>query len=278
MKLYLKSFKLFFLLLLAALIATICVAVYRSSNPKKEIVRTNSECLTEERVFDYADLLSDAQENALRDYISSCEKKTSCDIVLVTLNENIGTDWNSVRDWADDFYDQNKFGYNKPCGDGVLLLDNWYSFGDYKGDTWLSTCGKAESAYSSSDIDSLLDDVCENVNENPYEAYHTYVKLVTDHMKPTTEKLRIPWPLLLGISLIISGFYFVINYFHADAKDTTTAMTYVAAAGPEIEKRTDTFVTKTVHKRKIETDSGGGGGGHHISSGGISHGGGGHHH
>ncbi|MBO4338167.1 MAG: TPM domain-containing protein [Lachnospiraceae bacterium] len=243
------------------------------------IKRNNNDCLTDERVFDEADLLSDAQEQALREQIALAQEQCHCDIVLVTLNQEISGQWEGIRDWADDFYDNNAFGYNKPHGDGAVLVDNWYSFGDYNGDMWLSTSGKAEDKYSSSDIDDLLDDVCEDVNDDPYKAYSIYVEEFTKHMRSgTPEAMKLPWFLVALISVVIAVLYFFINYYTKPAKDTTTPYTYVTGGKPIEESRRDTFITKTVHKRKIETSSSSGGGGHHISSGGFSHGGGGHHH
>ena len=227
-----------------------------------------------------SELLSDAQEEALRQQIAQAELECGCDIVLVTLNEPVGSDWNGLRDWADDFYDQNAFGFNKPHGDGAVLVDNWYSFGDYNGDTWLSTSGRVEDKYSSSDIDDLLESVCEIVNEDPYGAYSRYINKLVKHMKKgTPEGFKLPVPAIIIISLVLGIIYFLINLGTKLGKDTTTPTTYVTGGSTVTEKQEDTFLTKSVTKVKIETSSGsGGGGGHHMSSGGFSHGGGGHHH
>ena len=277
MKLYLKHFKLFFIILAVFLAATIGFAVYRSANPKQPIRRGNMDCTTE-RVFDRGELLTDDQEQSLRALIAEKEQLCGCDIVLVTLNEPVGDSQEALMNWADDFYDQNAFGFNKPHGDGCVLVDNWHSYGDYNGDTWFSTSGKVQSAYSSSDIDSLLEDIFEVVNDNPYEAYRIYVNEVAKHMMPASEKMKLPIPVMVLISLVITVIYFLIQVLGEKAKDTTTPMTYVTKGKPEMEHQADTFLNKTVHKRKIETSSSSGGGGGHISSGGFSHGGGGGHH
>ena len=277
MKNYLKHFSVLLILFAIALTGTLIFAGYRRSNPKQAPVRNNPECKTEERVFDYADLLSDDEENKLRMLIREKEQLCGIDIVLVVLNEDIGNSQKDLMNWADDFYDENAFGFNKPHGDGAVLVDNWHSYAGYNGDTWFSTSGKVEDAYSSGDIDSLLDDIFEVVNDSPYEGYRVYVEELADHMMPTPQKLRIPVPLIFVISLILAGLYFLINYLEKQAKDTTTPFTYVREGSQHEELHTDTFLTKTVHKVKIQNNSSGGGG-HHISSGGFSHGGGGGHH
>ncbi|MBR4759376.1 MAG: TPM domain-containing protein [Lachnospiraceae bacterium] len=266
MKRYIKNFWVLFLILIIFGIGVGGMAAYRSNNPKKGFVRGNKEAKTDERVFDHGELLS--------------EDECGCDIILVTLNRPIEGNWNGLRDWADDFYDENCFGYNAAHGDGCVLVDNWYSFGDYNGDTWLSTSGRVENKYSSDDIDELLEEVCSVVNSNPYEAYKLYVNGVKKHMlSGSPQSLRIPWGIVIAIALVLSGLYFIINYYTKQAKDTTTPLTYVTGGSPVEERHVDQFLTKTVHKRKIESSSGsGGGGGHHMSSGGFSHGGGGHHH
>ena len=51
--------------------------------------RTNAECTTTQRVFDYADVLTDREEKKLESLIAKREKQTGCDIVLVTLYESL---------------------------------------------------------------------------------------------------------------------------------------------------------------------------------------------
>ncbi|MCR5418750.1 MAG: TPM domain-containing protein [Lachnospiraceae bacterium] len=278
MKLYFKHFKIFFILLIVCGVITGIVAATLGSREKPEIVRTNKECLQTARVFDYGELLTDEEEAKLEAQIAKRQDECACDIILVTLNREITGQWTGLRDWADDFYDENLFGYDKPHGDGILLVDNWYSFGNYNGDTWLSTSGKAESGYSSSQIDDLLDEVCSIVNDDPYRAYSLYVDEVAKHLTPGIGFMKVPAGIAVIIALIVSAIYFCVHFFKAAAKDTTTPYTYVTNGAPETEEIKDLFLHKSVHKTKIESSSGGGGGGHHVSSGGFSHGGGGHHH
>ena len=279
MKLYIKHFRFFFIIWIVCAVITGCFVGYRRANPRRENVRSNTECLQKNRVFDNGGILTDEEEAKLEELITRKQDECACDIILVTLNEPLGDQWNGIRDWADDFYDRNLFGYDQPHGDGALLVDNWYSFGNYNGDTWLSTSGRVESSYSDSDIDGLLDEVCSIVNENPYEAYRLYVNELARHMNGGIRSARIPVVVMILLSLLIAAGYFLYHFHAKAAKDTTTPMTYVTSGQPVEENREDRFLHKSVHKRRIETDSGsGGGGGHHFSSGGFSHGGGGHHH
>lgn len=259
-----------------------------------EYVRANDKCTTAERVFDYADVLSEEEENKLRELIARSEQETGCDIVLVTLNQSLKDyakgyeerlgylePYQYVMVYADNFYDEHYFGFNKAQGDGVLLLDNWYREEDGRIYSWLSTCGRAEERFSSGMIDSLLEDALRNVDSDPYGAYSRYVKLFAAQM--TGDKLHIPvWAVLL-VSAVATGAY-VLGHLSANkGRKTVNERTYVTSGtGTRMKRQEDIFLRRSVSKRRIETNNGngsgggGGGGGHHVSSGGVSHGGGGH--
>ena len=279
MKDYFKRFRFLFIVLGCLIIAAAVLTCVKGI--KGSYVRANTECLTEERVFDYGDLLTDDEEASLRGLIAEREAQTGCDIVLVTLNESVGDSMYALMDYADDFYDENRFGYDKPWGDGVILVDNWYSYGNYNGDTWLSTSGRVEERYSTRMINDLLDDVCDIVNVDPYKAYTRYVNdIYKDMSRGRYGGLQLPGAVILIIALIVTIGYLLTNISADKAKRTTTAQTYVVNGKSVIRNRQDVFVTKHTTSRRIESSSGGhsGGGGHHTSSGGHSHGGGGRHH
>lgn len=250
--------------------------------------RTNTECTTTERVFDYGDVLTDKEEDKLRNLIAKREKQTGCDIVLVTLEEslkdyaraidpNVGYS-EFVRIYAEEFYESNNFGYDKSNGDGVILVDNWFREDDGKIYTWFCTTGKVKSAYSDEDIDHILDNVYRYVGSNPYRAYKTYVNdFYHDMMGINVFHVYVPnfGPWIAGI--ITAVIFVLCNWRTKRGAKTTTATTYVEGMEPRFSVREDRFLRKTVTQHKIQSSSGGGGGGH--SGGGHSggsHGGGGH--
>lgn len=250
--------------------------------------RTNTECTTTERVFDYGDVLTDKEEAKLRKLIAKREKQTGCDIVLVTLKESLkdyarAIDPNVrysefVKIYAEQFYEDNNFGYDKANGDGVILVDNWYREDDGRIYTWFCTTGKVKSAYSDVDIDHLLDNVYVYVEKNPYRAYETYVNdFYHDMMGINVVHVNVPRfvPWLIGI--IATVIFTIINLAGKKGVKTTTANTYVNGMEPRFRVREDRFLRKSVTQRKIESSSSGGShGGHSSHSGGGSHGGGGH--
>lgn len=288
MKQYFSYFKYLFIILGVAVLVTGVATGVRYATGRH--VRSNYDC-PQERVYDNAGVLTDKEEENLRKQIAKAEIKTGCDIVLVTIDESVldyygfteNTDYNweqAMRAYADDFYDENNYGFNEIHGDGVLLLDNWYE--GEKG-TWLSTCGKAYMKYSTRMIDNVLDEVYDLVEISPYYAYSRYVKNIGTDMGGG-QNIRLGLLTCIVVALIPSVVFVLMHLKPAEGKKSVTAQTYVEGGTPLMKVRADELINKTVTSRVIQTDSGGssgsrssssGGGGGHSSSGGVSHGGGG---
>lgn len=75
---YLRYFRVWFILIGLMAAACIVLAVIRQI---RNVPRTNHEA-PEERVFDYADVLTDKEEEKLREYIAQTERRLQIDIVL----------------------------------------------------------------------------------------------------------------------------------------------------------------------------------------------------
>ncbi len=273
MKQYFKRFW-FWYVIIAVMLVIYLVARFAGGNAGQEYTRINTECLTQERVFDYANKLSDSEEDALRELIAKREKQVGCDIVLVTLNDpELNSDPKMMK-YADYFCIDNKFGYNRAVGDAVIYVDNWYN-----GYVWMSTSGKVEARYSSAMIDSLIKHACDVVNSNPYKGYERYVNRIYRDMSANSVfgSFRINTPVIFIVALIITVIYLIVGLSGHKGKKTTTATTYVAGGRPYLRNSDDIFINKHVTKHKIESSSGGGGGGGggHHSTGGHSFGGGG---
>lgn len=283
---YLHYFRFWFMIIGVLAVACIVLAVVRRGG--KGVPRTNQDAPAE-RVYDYADVLTDQEEEKLRRHIAETEKSLGIDIVLVTIDYSVegkeameqhglrSSDWErNMRDIADDFWDYNRYGYNKGFeGDGVLLLHNWYpgQNGEH-----LSTSGKVEMAFSMGDINRVLDAVDAYYDTDPYRAYMAYVDAVKRLMGNSLPD--IPWAAVIFMPIVIAVVYGLGHINQKKAQKTTGVTTYVAGGKPQLKDSTDTFIRKNVVTRKIETGgggaarSGGGGGGHHRSSSGASHGGG----
>ena len=292
MKEYLRYFSIPFALVGILAVVTLGTVLVKGGADVDAVASGNTQRTTTERVFDYADKLTDVEEDTLREKIAKAEQKTKCDIVLVTLNESLVEYAAQYEDiigpvdtsecvmvYADNFYDEHKFGYDEAHGDGVIFLDNWYREADGGVYSWMSTSGRAEDMYSSEMIDQLLTDSLDYVEDNPYIAYSAMVDYFVIDMTGGSAADTIFNPLYIFIAAVVIALIFLlVNWSSKKGKRTTTDRTYVVGGNPVFRRREDRFLYKNVTKRKVESSSssGGGGGGHHRSSGGHSHGGGGH--
>lgn len=273
-KQYLKYFRIWFLLIAALLIITVVVGV---TNGIGKGIRGNNSA-PDERVWDYADVLTDDEEDDLRDYIAGKEAEIQADIVLVTINEpmeSYGSRWETaMMNYADDFYDNNDYGYDEVHGNGVLLLDNYY---EGQAGSWLSTCGNVYEKFGDYEINKVLDAVYYGLDDGAYEAYKAYIDTTCAQMEGISGFF-----LLIGVLLIpiVVAVIFVISHLRQKkAVDTTNATTYVPGGTPVMNEMRDDFIRKNVVRKHIERSSSGSGrsgrGGSHRSSSGVRHGGGG---
>ena len=295
---YLKYFKVWFIIAGILAVITIGAAIVHALTPKT--VRGNSQDPTE-RVFDYADVLTDEEEQSLRDYIAECEEKIQADIVIVTISESVeydlqnsslpeafhakevgSTDWDTaMRNLADNFYDYNNFGYDKVHGNGTLLLDNSY---EGQGGSWLSTCGSIYEYFGDYEIDQALYAVDDYIEESPYKAYMACINYVTRTMEESQEGMPMTFSPWILTGAVVAFVYALVHLKQTKAKDTTTTNQYVNGKRPKMNDTRDQYLRKNVVTRRIETSSSSGGssghsgghGGSHTSSSGVSHGGGGH--
>jgi len=296
MKQYFKYFRVWFILFGVCAFVTLVIGIGYILKVEEPVVRTNDQAPAE-RVYDYADVLTQEEEDNLRNYIAQVETKIHHDVVLVTLNESVldkygyseNTDDNwdaAITAYADDFYDYNYYGYNEAMGDGVILVDNWYE--GEKGSKF-STAGNAYEVYTYYMVDEVLDAVYDMVEYNPYRAYMAYVETVGRHLAPRNHSalnITIDPMAILVVALIPAVIFVVTHLKNSEGKKTTSTSTYVdeKAMIPRFIVNRDDFVTKSVTSVRINTDSGsggrssrsGGGGraGGHRSSSGRSHGGG----
>lgn len=292
-KQYLHYFRFWFLIVGIMLLAALGKLVFQTILASQLSGGRSNTLAPAERVYDYAQVLSEEEENALRAHIADCERLYKIDIVLVTVNEYMGDsddEWESaMMNYADDFYDENNYGYNQVRGDGVLLLDNWKE--GQKG-SWLSTCGSAYLRFGNYEIDKVLDAVYERVETAPYQAYLAYInttcKILKNQSAERASGEKIPGILILVLPLAAAFSYAVVLRRPFKQKRAVSSTAYVAGGKPVLNHRADDFKNKKVSSVRISSDSssggsaprsssgaGRGGGGSHRSSSGVSHGGGG---
>ncbi len=240
-----------------------------------------------DKVYDFADLLTDEEEDKLFEQINSFISQTGYDLAVVTTNDN---NKRSEIEYADDFYDYNDFGKNS-TRDGLLLLIDMTNRKVY-----ISTTGNAIVMYNSR-IDSIIDAGYDYLTSEDY--YNTFSKMIEkqeyyfdigvdekdaktiiiDEYGNASYIKYMPYGLIGFISGIVTLIVSIIIYNKSKLK-LKVGSTISYMKDKIITKKQDNLVNTVVTHtlRYSDTSSGGGhssGGGFHSSSSGSSHGGGG---
>lgn len=232
-------------------------------------VRKNNQCKYTERVFDKGNVLTSEEEDKLNKLIQKKQKESKLDIIIITTKEDV----DDMMSYADDFYDNGNFGYDKVHGDGIILAHNISN-----NKRWISTCGVAlESIYDTDNkLQSLFKKVKPVLEKSPYEGYKTFVnEVASDAKKVYSNNKLIGLGISAGVAAVVTIIYAVVNLRNRGDEIKADKSTYVKNGSFDMKGKQDLFIDKHVTSRKIPKNNGGSGGGSHKSSGGVSHGGGG---
>lgn len=289
-----KTMKKFLVTMLVILgIGILCFIMYsvKSKANLKHDARSNEECMTNERVFDYADKLSDSEEETLRSDIEELENLVGMDVVIVTVDQNtdlsefgasaIGGDIEyNTKEIAEKICDTYRFGWEewpdgtylngKDASTSVVIVANWQPTDRY---VYLCTSGKARKRISDSKAVSITKYGGKKLREDPFTGFERILKKTKSAMKSSGGGINfLSGPICALVALVAAIIFFAVNYSKKAGKDTTTASTY-SKGNAEILDRRDMFIRKEVHSVKIQSDSDSSG----SSGGGGGHGGGGSH-
>lgn len=224
-----------------------------------------------EKVYDFADLFTDSEEQDLYEKSSKFMDKYNMDLAIVTISKN---DKSSEVVYADDFYDYNDFDSN-----GLLFLIDMDNRQIY-----MSTSGTAINMYNDNRIDYLMDQVFEYMTDKEYyEGTMKYISLLSslaDKGYPTSGESFVSDKTVILYSLIASFVITLIVMIVLISKNklvrkANEAKAYLVNDSIKVDVVEERLVSTHTTKTKIEHDSGGGSSTHSGSSG-ISHGGGGH--
>lgn len=243
-----------------------------------------------EKVYDFADLFSDSEEQLLYQMAISYINKTSYDIAIVTINDNPKSYYNGQSPttvYADDFYDYNDF-----KRDGVLILIDME-----RREYYISTTGQAILMYDDYRIESILDaGESDMISGNYYSAANNMVnELDYYHEQGIPNSNRnceitsdgdyvcyktVPYFIIIIVSAIVTAIIMICTTkSYKKIKKTNDADRYMLGSKSKIDEKSDMFMySNTVKTRRESSSSSGGSSGgssSHSSSSGSSHGGGG---
>ena len=116
---------------------------------------------TENRVFDLADIYSDADEKKLNEEINKISVLTGWDIGIVT--HKLGVTEKEIEALADDIYDYCGFGADTSDFSGAIFVLDMNSR-----KYCVSTCGTAIKGVNDTQINNIYDDISENLADKDY--------------------------------------------------------------------------------------------------------------
>lgn len=249
-----------------------------------------------EKVYDFADLLSDQEEQELYNKSQEFIEDNDMDIVFLTIDENpYGSSENATKRYSEDFYDYNNFGIGKTM-DGIIItidMNNRYPY--------ISTTGKAQLVYDDNRINNMHDGAYSYLASGKYyNAFNIYFSRADsfakngipssnqdycvddngEYYRCTKRSVNWIWSLVIAFVATIIIVSITLGKYKGIRK-ATNAGEYLT--NKKITNSKDMFLTTFTSRvrRSHSSSSGGsggiGGGGSSISHGssGRSHGGGG---
>lgn len=235
-----------------------------------------------EKIYDFAELLTEEEEKQLYDKVKEFLANTNLDLAIVTINTNVK---DSTQEYADDFYDYNDFSI-----DGLAFVIDMQNRIFY-----ISTAGKAMLYYDDYRIEYILSALDQEMyNHEYFNACNTLISQLTEYYDSGfsdnadkyvivgTQIYRKTPYLLLSIIAVVSATIgtLILALRNKKIKLATNSNDYFDNKSFEITKDTKEFISSNTSRVYIPpADSGGGGssgGGFHSGSSGASHGGGGH--
>lgn len=260
-----------------------------------------------DKVYDEAGLFSESEIEKLTEMAEKYGNEVKLDLVIYTVDKYISK---SAMETADDFYDDNYFGWDDCDGSGAILLIDMN-----KRELWLSCAGLAQAYVDEYTEDIILDDIQEYAIdgdfygaakafiEGVYEAaldfrkdsdykevldnwyageYDTYddIAVMVEPKEPNFFTYFKNPLLSMGIGFVCAAIIVGIMCIHSKTKMSVGSRTYIE--NQRFPVRQDNFIRTTTTSRVIQS-SGGGGSSHsssshsHHSSSGRSHSGGGRH-
>jgi uncharacterized protein len=244
------------------------------------------------KVYDYAELLSDEEEEILRTMALEFYKETGFDMVIVT-DSFYNYDDEDNYGYAQNFYDYNDFGLDDKYYSGVLILRNNYP--DYPFYA-IRTFGEAQLYFGGKRTEQVLDDTVKYIAGKRYFAAFNYVinefdeyyeeGISSEYKKYKINKngdlvapYRFPFIIAPLIAIIVTYIFISVNVKkNKMIYKSTLANDYLDSNSIKYRVKNNEFLRSNTTRIPKNTSSGSGGfggsGGFRGSSGRSSSGGG----
>ena len=241
-----------------------------------------------EKIYDYAEILSDSEESQLYNSIKSYIETSNMDMVILTVDLPYSDQ--QIEDYAADFYDYNDFGIDFDLYSGIIIVRNINSFNRYFN---IYTFGNAQLYYPYERCEQILDYIYNDIHAENYlagfnsfisyssELYNdgipsNYNNYYVNDMGYLTKGYTTPWFLAFIISGVVTSIIMIILISkNKMVKKASIAKEYLDSSSVNYTNRSDNFISTHTTSYTVSSSSGGGGGGSHSGSSGGGHGGGG---
>ncbi len=242
-----------------------------------------------EKIYDFADILTDEEEQRVYEKFMTFINKTKMDMVFVSINKPYVQD-SDIEDFAADFYDYNDFGIDFDKYSGVLIVRDTYEPDPFYN---IYLFGEAQLYFYGDRTENTLDDIYNSFHSGYYEnGLNTFISEFTsyydrgidsslkyhfiDENGYIREKLHMPWVGIVFADLLV---VFIVMLILVKKNKMITKKLDVSKYYDKktlvFTKQNDIFISEHTSSYTVSSSSGGGhssGGGFH-SSGGSSGGG-----
>lgn len=239
------------------------------------------------KIYDYANILTDAEEYTLKLKIDEYVKKYKSEIVIITIDSSFSFDL-EVENFAADFYDYNDFGLDFEKYSGTVIVRNIDREDRYYN---IYTFGDAQLYFSGQRTEKILDSIYDDLYHGNYlQGFGTYINMLSNYhekgipMENRFDRLDENGVYIEGfnppificsvISIIITSIIISVQVgAHKMVRKSLNANDYLDLSSVKYTVRNNIFSHSITTSRTISDSSSGGssGGGHSSGSSGGGH-------
>ena len=216
------------------------------------------------RLVDEAQLLTSSEAAEIESYLDEISERQKFDVVIHTTYDTNGQ---YIRDYADDYFDYNGYGFGSKYDGCILVID--MSGRDW----WISGCGRGVENIDSETIDMIGEEITPYLSSGDYyDAMITYADLCDKYCdgSPYNWFFGIVFSLVVGFGIALIS-VFVMKGKLKSVRRQPAAKDYLVAGSMNVTSSRDIFLYRNVTRRAKPKENSGS----HTSSSGRSHSGGG---
>jgi len=203
------------------------------------------------KVYDYAQLLTDKEENKFKKEVNNYINKYNIDMVIVTVKYY---DQQTIDEYINLFYNINNFGKGNNKKGIILVIDL------KSNNTSIKTFGNIDNLYSEDEISSMIEMI--NSEDKYYKKITNFIKysdkyineFSINNVKDTANNIFsiINWYIILIPSIIVPGVVIIIGILqNNNVKKQHTANYYIVKDSIVINAKKDKFVSTNTKKNRI---------------------------